>query len=225
MKRVQEKVVLVAVVAAVCLAGCVTADAQEKVKGAFVHVHKDFDVFEGTVGKDMEFTVEIHNMGDGDAYNVDFFDDAIEKEDGKSFKLKEGSFKNHFDKIEAGDYVTFKQVIVPLAAGPLLLPSSVVTYTEDKSGGKKTSVIGSVDGFNVMTSTQANTKNLLAFGKYASFGFCKTLGDWVRFAAFAVVIGTIVVGKSAFSKTKKLNEARKRKAARKALGVDDIKDD
>ena len=41
------------------------ADSQERVQGAFVHVHKDFEVFEGQVGKEMVFSVEIHNMGEG----------------------------------------------------------------------------------------------------------------------------------------------------------------
>lgn len=40
-------------------------DSQERVQGAFVHVHKDFEVFEGQVGKEMVFSVEIHNMGEG----------------------------------------------------------------------------------------------------------------------------------------------------------------
>ena len=159
-----------------------------------------------------------------DAYNVDFFDDAIQGENGKAFKLKEGSFKNHFDKIEAGDYVTFKQVIVPLVPGPLLIPSSVVTYTEEKSGGKKISVVGSVDGFNVLTTAQANTKTLLNVGRYASFGFCKTLADWLRLAAIVGGIAAITLTKSTFTKAKAMGESRRRKQAMKALGVEDLKD-
>jgi len=208
-----------------CAVGVASAISIEKPKGAFVHVHKDFDVFEGTVGKAMTFNVEIHNMGDGDAYNVDFFDDAIASENGKAFKLKEGSFKNHFDKIDAGDYVTFKQVIVPLAAGPMLMPSSIVTYSTDKSGGKKISVVGSVDGFNVMTGAQANTKSLLKIGKVVSFGFCKSLNDWIRFAVIVGVVGAFTISKSAVTKAKKVSDARRRKLARRALGVEDIMKD
>jgi len=210
--------------AALVLDGC-AAESLERPKTAYVHVHKDFDVFEGTVGKEMTFNVEIHNMGEADAFDVDFFDDAIEAEDGKAFKMKEGSFKNHFEKIEAGDYVTFKQVIVPLAAGPMLMPSSIVTYTEEKSSSKKISVVGSVDGFNVMTATQANTKTLLSVGKYLSFGFCKTLGDWIRLALMVGIVGLVTVGKSTFTKAKKMKDARRRKLARRALGVEDIMKD
>merc|ERR1711977_663843 len=170
----------------------------------------DFDVFEGTVGKEMTFNVEIHNMGEADAFDVDFFDDAIEAEDGKAFKMKEG---------------TFKKVIVPLAAGPMLMPSSIVTYTEEKSSSKKISVVGSVDGFNVMTATQANTKTLLSVGKYLSFGFCKTLGDWIRLALMVGIVGLVTVGKSTFTKAKKMKDARRRKLARRALGVEDIMKD
>ena len=49
--------------AALVLDGC-AAESLERPKTAYVHVHKDFDVFEGTVGKEMTFNVEIHNMGE-----------------------------------------------------------------------------------------------------------------------------------------------------------------
>ena len=65
----------------------VTAEGVEKPTGAFVHVHKEFDVFEGVVGKEMTFEIEIHNMGSEPAYNVEFFDDSLESEDGKSIKV------------------------------------------------------------------------------------------------------------------------------------------
>ena len=115
-------------------------------------------------------------------------------------------------------------MIVPLVPGPLLIPSSVVTYTEEKSGGKKISVVGSVDGFNVLTTAQANTKTLLNVGRYASFGFCKTLADWLRLAAIVGGIAAITLTKSTFTKAKAMGESRRRKQAMKALGVEDLKD-
>mmetsp|Transcript_5175 Transcript_5175/g.9251 ORF Transcript_5175/g.9251 Transcript_5175/m.9251 type:complete len:237 (+) Transcript_5175:148-858(+) len=226
-RTLSASLLLCSVVAAFTLGGlpAVRGDSQKKVEGPFVQVHKDFDVYEGTVGKEMIFNVEIHNMGTGDAFNVDFTDDAISSENGKSFTLKDGSFKNHFDKIEAGDYVSFKQVLIPLAPGPMLIPSSIVTYTAAKNGGKKTSVVGSVDGFQVMTTTQSHVRTLLKMGKYATFGFCKTLNDWIRFAVFAAIAAAFILSKSTFSKVKKVQDARKRTLARRALGVEDIMKD
>mmetsp|Transcript_29969 Transcript_29969/g.63894 ORF Transcript_29969/g.63894 Transcript_29969/m.63894 type:complete len:231 (-) Transcript_29969:205-897(-) len=200
-------------------------DSRKPIEGPFVHVHKEFDVNELTVGQPMEFSVEIHNLGNADAYNVDFFDDAVAAEEGKSLQLKRGSVKNHFDKIESGDYVTFKQVIVPLVSGPMLIPSAVVTYTDEKTGGKKQSVVGAVDGFNVMTGFQKTTKDLLKIGKFATFGFCKTVADWVRFGIFFAAIAGIILSKTTFTKAKSLKDARSRTLARRALGVEDIMKD
>ncbi len=166
MAKINRRSWLAVAVAALAIVASVRAeeeqeDTRKPIEGPFVHVHKEFDVYEGTVGQPMEFTVEIHNLGNADAYNVDFFDDAVAAEEGKSLQLKRGAFKNHFDKIESGDYVTFKQVVVPMAAGPMLIPSAIVTYTDEKTGGNKRSVVGAVDGFNVMTNLQKTTKDLL----------------------------------------------------------------
>ena len=86
------------------------------------------------------------------------------------------------------------------------------------------SVVGSVDGFNVLTTAQANTKTLLNVGRYASFGFCKTLADWLRLAAIVGGIAAITLTKSTFTKAKAMGESRRRKQAMKALGVEDLKD-
>lgn len=215
---------LVVVLALVSLFSIVSVSGEgpEKPKGAFVHVHKEFDVFEGVVGKDMVFEIEIHNMGSEPAFNVEFFDDSLESEDGKSIKVKEGGVKNRFDKIDAGDYVTFKQVIVPLVAGPVLIPSSVVTYSEDKQGGRKISVVGSADGFQVLTSAQAHVKEALKYGRIVSLGFCKTMDDWIRFAVVAAVVTALVGTHKTFSTVKKAKDTRKRTLARRALGVEDV---
>lgn len=213
--------VSVSVLALLCASSKYVSAATEKPETPFVHVHKEFDVFEGVVGREMTFEVEIHNMGGETAFNVEFFDDSLANEDGKSLKIKSGGTKNSFDKIDAGDYVSFKQVIIPLVSGPLLMPSSIVTYSETK-GGKKISVVGSVDGFQVLTAAESHVQSALKIGKFVSLGFCKTLNDWIRFAAvFSVFVG-ILVSKRTFSTVKKAKDARQRKLAQRALGVEDI---
>ena len=97
---------------------------------------------------------ESENENETDCFRLCHFTDVLTQrcnDDDKQPQVKEGGVQNRFDKIDAGDYVTFKQVIVPLVAGPVLIPSSVVTYSEDKQGGKKISVVGSADGFQVLT--------------------------------------------------------------------------
>ena len=66
-RTLSASLLLCSVVAAFTLGGlpAVRGDSQKKVEGPFVQVHKDFDVYEGTVGKEMIFNVEIHNMGTG----------------------------------------------------------------------------------------------------------------------------------------------------------------
>ena len=109
--------------------------------------------------------------------------------------------------------------------GAATLPKTITTYKESEGASDRVKVTSPSDEFSVLSKAQATTASILGVGKYVSLGFCKTTLDWIRLAVFvAVVTGTIALRKS-FVTISEVQDARRRKRARKALGVEEIMKD
>ena len=193
----------------------------------FLLVHKDFEATDLTVGMNLTVSVEIHNGGSGPAYEVEFVDawERIVDFGGNPLKLVEGPTKQTYKRIAAGDFASFRQVFQAVNYGAATLPKTITTYKESEGASDRVKVTSPSDEFSVLSKAQATTASILGVGKYVSLGFCKTTLDWIRLAVFvAVVTGTIALRKS-FVTISEVQDARRRKRARKALGVEEIMKD
>ena len=78
-------------------------------------------------------TVEVENIGSGNAKNVEIKDSLP-----SSFALVSGSVTQKYNSIRQGEHKTFKYTILPLEDGPFILDSATATY-EDMKGNSYSS--------------------------------------------------------------------------------------
>lgn len=193
----------------------------EKLPNGFLIVHKVYSEDQYSVGSRVAVTVEIHNAGQEAAYDITFTDDQIDSTNDIA-KLVKGNKKETFNKIEAGDYVSFTQEYETLQAGLWAVPRSTVTYAETEKASTKVVVTSPADAVLIATQREVFMANVWKYGRYVSFGFCKTPGDWVRVGVLAVLVVGLFGGRTTLSKVKSAQDARRRTLARRALGVEEL---
>lgn len=176
---------------------------------AHLVVRKTIDQDLGVQGRNLTFTIELHNAGTSTASSVEIVDTLPPA----GMELVDGSITASFERIEPGSSVKHTYVLKAVTGStPYYFEAAKVTYKAEAASSDEQVSYSSMPAIYVMTPQEQIQRYALIVGNYATLGLAKTPADWRNLAIVLVVVGSAVGINSAVkgASTARTNQRRKK---------------